>query len=953
MGSLRIFTEGAWVFCKGFVLVICELTHDLTCWSMVKPPAYSSKRNGDRRAARDLIKQDLAQVLPAIWEADTLDQSIQEALSAIRAEFGHGLLWVGLYDRFNHKLTTRGVMTNGPRRFSHKQLSLEPGDLLEQVIVQQQPLIIADIREDAKAGTWGRIAKNFELQGTVILPIQRKGICFGLIVLGSRRWGVTPGILENSTLLAINNALAEAIHQNALESQRQQTKQPAKPLLALLRSMANLPGLDARLQAIADETQTFVAAPTHIFWIESRGRQVWCRAGKSKGKVQSLPISEIQSLYQTLSTNEMVVVGELEGSLKASIANRLMQSLSAQSLMAAPIFYQEELQGFIAVSGNSPRIWSDAEKDYLQGIAQLVGLAMPTSEVDEALSQLKSDHLLSAGITRSIHNDRDWQHVLGLCSEQLAARMGTDQLLILSANPDRGGFDLCYQTGLGMVINGARAQSWLPLNDVDDKLLRRAHTPVSIEDLNTDLKFAAWRQPLQAMDVQSLLVSNTSPGHAPEGVVIVTDKSQRRWTQAEREVVQTLSSQIGLILHQWQLQRQTDQQAQLHETFQWGMRSLQRLSQLDVLDQAAARHISQLLQVPLVGIVAWENGADFARLTSTLSQGNAFQIDSNRQIPLATDAIINWAIATEGLLTLRIEDLPTGDENWITAPQGAQLLIMALRTAPEHEPNAMVIVADSASRQWSDEQTTLLAIVTNQLAWCRRHIKLTHTMLNHQQQLTQLNWYKHHQLEDLSRVLTDCAQQLTRPEQSSIGQQQLLLQKLEKATQQLTHTNSHEQWQLQFRSNSTPLTGLLKRATERANPLIQTRQLWSKVHCESNLTLTGDIHKIEFVLYELISEACRRSPIGDRIDIWCRPIDEHWLEVSITGEGKVAPAILKELETGRSLDLLSPSTLQQPENSHLWVCQALTQQLGGEFSLSQMEDGRTLSRLMLPLTSSP
>ncbi|MGB5916522.1 MAG: ATP-binding protein, partial [Phormidesmis sp.] len=95
--------------------------------------------------------------------------------------------------------------------------------------------------------------------------------------------------------------------------------------------------------------------------------------------------------------------------------------------------------------------------------------------------------------------------------------------------------------------------------------------------------------------------------------------------------------------------------------------------------------------------------------------------------------------------------------------------------------------------------------------------------------------------------------------------------------------------------------------------------------------------------------ACDRSPVGDRIDIWCRPIDAQWLEISITDEGSVSPQVLKELRKGRPLDLLSPSTLHQPINSYLWVCQSLMQLLGGEFTLSSMEDGRTLSRVMLPL----
>ncbi|MEL7355927.1 MAG: GAF domain-containing protein [Cyanobacteria bacterium J06560_6] len=907
-------------------------------------------RRADRRAASDLSKQDLSQVLPAIWEAETLERSIQEALEAIRAEFGYSMLWIGMYDRFNHKLDTRGVITNGPRRFSQTSLTIHPGDLLEQVIVQQQPTVVADIREESRAGAWARVAKSFELQGTVILPIIRQSTCFGLMILGSRRWGVTPGILENSTLLAINNALAEAIHQKALEEQRSKTKQPAKPLLSLLSSLGELHSLDARLEAVAEETKRFVATPTSIFWLEPRGRHFWCRVGKLAGKNENtLPVSEIQSLYQTLCNGEMLALGELEGSLKASMANRLMLHLKAQSLMVAPICYRNELQGFITVEGNSPRIWSEAEKSYVKGVAELLGIAMPTAEMDAAVSQMRSDHLLSAGITRSIHSDRDWLHVLGLCVEQLAARMGTDQLIVLSANADRGGFDLCYRTGQGIAQSHGQRDHWQPLDTVDEQMLRRAHSPASVENLENDLKFSAWRSRLQTLGAKSLLVSNTSPGHAPEGVVIVLDKIERRWNQADREILQTLSSQIGLILHQWGLQRQSDQQAQLHETFQWGMRSLQRLSQLEALDQSAIRHISRLLHTPIVGLVTWENGASVATASSVLAQNKSFSIDAEHSIPVKTDALINWAVETEGLLTLKLEDLPTDATPWITGPERSQLLAMALRTATDHVPNAIVVLADSATRQWSDEQTTLLAVIVSQLAWCRRHIKLTQKMLKHQQQLTRLNWYKQHQIEDLNRDLQACMKQLNLRSEAANPHQQMLVQQMDSLSDRLHRVTQNERWSIDIAQQKTPLIGLIKRATARANPLIQAKQLWSKVHCESNLTIPGDIVKIEFVLYELIAEACDRSPNGDRIDIWCRPIDEHWLEISITDEGSVSAQVMTELEKGRPTDLLSPSTLHIPENSHLWVCQSLMKTLGGEFTLSHMDDGRTLSRVILPL----
>ncbi len=906
----------------------------------------------DRRTASELCPQDLSRVLPTLLAAETVENATQVALEAIQAEFGYSLLWVGLYDRQAHKLDTRGVLTQGSHRFTHTSLELQSGDFLEQAVVQQQPAVIADIREESRAGVWTQIAKAFELQGMVILPIHRQNTCLGLIVLGSRRWGATPGILQNATLLIISHALAEVIHQDQLETQRQQIKQPAKPLLTLLQTLGGLSSLDARLEAVAKESATFIGATTSMYWLEPRGRHFWCRVGKGrKGKdkeKESLPVSEVQGLYQMLCNHELLVVGELESSVKASVANRLMVRLQARSLMVAPILYRDELQGFLTAEGSSPRVWSEAEQAYMSGAAQLLGIAMPTAEMDEAVSQLRSDHLLSAGVARSIHGDRDWLHVLGLCVEQLAARIGTDQLLVLSANTERGGYNLCYRTGQGIPLVDGKTDHWNPLDEVDEQMLRRAHSPASVEDLAHDLKFAAWRSHLQPVGAKSLLVSNTSPGHAPEGIVIVIDQVARRWSHAEREILQTLSSQIGLILHQWRLQRQTDQQSQLHEAFQWGMRSLQQLSKIDALDQSATHRLAQLMHVPLVGIVAWENGAATAKVAHVLAQSNKFRINDTKSIPIEADALLHWAVSTEGLLTLTLADLPEAGR-WIAGPEGTKLLAMALRTAPEHEPTAVVVMADSANREWSDEQTTLLAIIANQLAWCRRHLKLTQTMLGQQEQLIQLNWYKQHQIEDLCRGFEECLQQMVQQSGTSDPRQKMLMQKMETLGDRLSHVTKAEKWAIDIRTQETPLITVLKRTTARAHPLVQARQLWSKVHCESNLTISSDTTKVEFVLYELLVAACKRSPVGDRIDIWCRPIDQNWLEVSITDEGSVDSTLLQALADGRSEDLLSPSSIMQPQNSHLWVCQSLMQVLGGECTLSQMEDGRMLSRVIIPL----
>jgi phosphoglycerate-specific signal transduction histidine kinase len=144
---------------------------------------------------------------------------------------------------------------------------------------------------------------------------------------------------------------------------------------------------------------------------------------------------------------------------------------------------------------------------------------------------------------------------------------------------------------------------------------------------------------------------------------------------------------------------------------------------------------------------------------------------------------------------------------------------------------------------------------------------------------------------------------------------------------------------------------MLKRALERVDALIRQRQMWSQVHNQANVVVGGDIGKIEMIIHELLLFACGRSEVGGRIDLWCRQIDERSLELSITDYGEIEPALLTELREGRSIDILTPSVLDQPPGLHLSICQSLMHEAGGELSLYKLEDNRILSRLVLPLSA--
>jgi signal transduction histidine kinase len=334
---------------------------------------------------------------------------------------------------------------------------------------------------------------------------------------------------------------------------------------------------------------------------------------------------------------------------------------------------------------------------------------------------------------------------------------------------------------------------------------------------------------------------------------------------------------------------------------------------------------------------------------------NKFAITTDIVIPVHSDTLIQWALQTDGLLPMSIDDVPVDTRQWLSGADIGQILVMALRTAPEHEPTGMVVVADRLERYWHERQLNTFGILVNQLAWSRRYLTLAETLATQKRTLELLNWYKNRRLEETYRTLGVGVKQLNelshqKDALASMRYHQTLRQ-LGGILSTLAPVLRQEQWQVQTEYETIPLASLLKRSLERVEGLIKQRQLWTQVHNDASVNVGGDIAKIEFVLHELLTAACYRSASGSRLDIWCRPLDARWLELSITDNGIIEPRLLEELHIGRPEDLLAPSALDHPPGLHLAMCQTLMQQLGGEFNLFRLEDGRILSRLVISIAS--
>ncbi|KAM3093604.1 GAF domain-containing sensor histidine kinase [Phormidesmis sp. 146-12] len=906
----------------------------------------------------------LGRVLQTLREGDDIEALLTTALSYLQTHFQPDLIWLGLYDRVDHRLVGKGgaLPSGEDSAFLKQRFVLTSGDLMEQVVIQQRPITLPDLREEARASEWRKVAKRSGIQGTMIFPISYKDRCFGVVMLGSRLWGNFPKTEEKALLSMIVGELATALNTVEIEWKRQQIKRPEQPLLTLIGQLGALPNLGQRLEAVVEQTHQFISpSRTSVYWFERQNRYFWrrvtnlkpsSRAIEDNQPVSGITVQEMSGFYQALASDQVVSIGEALSSLRADTTSRLMQQIRARSLMAAPILYQNELLGFLATEGSEARIWQDEEKSYLRAAAQLVALVAPLEELESTVEQTKLDQALTADIAHAIYSTDDWKATLKNTAELLGKRLKTDRFIVLMYDTEQERFEVCYQS----YPNNRRplASSLARLAEIDWQMLERSLGATAIENLEDDLRLGTWRDLLLELGIRSLLVCNAAPGQPLEGLVLICHEAPRSWSLPECELSQVVTQQIGLILRQWQLQKQNDHQQKMYQTIQWGLTTIQQTHQLELLERSALQYIAQILQAPMAALVSWSPGRRTGRIVQSGDTDGRFTFNPILKVSTFTDALVHRALEHNGLLTLSIDEVPVESRQWLNAPGIGQLLIMALRTAPEHEPTGVLIIADHLERHWSDRHFTALDTLVSQFAWSRRYLMLSEMLKLQREKLERLNWYKQRRMEEMYRSVKLSVKRLgeiSNPHKDALSatRQQQIMRQINDAIDPVHRVVRDEPWQLQIKTETAPLVSLLRRALDRVDNLIKQRQLWSQVHNETNPMITGDIAKIELVLYELLLIACQRSHPGGRIDLWCRQLDHSWVELSITDDGAIEPRLIEDLEAGRAVDLLAPSMLDKPPGLHLAICQSLMKQMGSEFNLYRLEDGRIMSRLVLSL----
>ncbi len=767
------------------------------------------------------------------------------------------------------------------------------------------------------------------------------------------------------------------------------------------------------------------------FWRRASNRQVIVEWSDFKRPASGIKLQDLGELYQILVKGEIVCVGEYYSSVDNEISQLLLRQIRASSVLVAPIILEDELLGFITIEEQHNRPWQDDEKNYLHGIGQLVALTSPLSEMKDKISQVKLDQTLTAGITRAIYCDDGWHKTIRTTAEKLSQRLGAKYFMLAIRKKNQ--FQVIYQNHS---TQSRIITTPLPsLSREDMKLIDQNTEVVGIENWSENHILISWQEDFEKLGVRSLLLCSTrgtrkqqeedctaenqdNKYDRPEGIVIIGYDAPRSWNRNERELVQIASQQLGFILYQRAINQRINQQQQYIQYLQSGLTALQPTTilgnstkvlinpsnssflqevknlapvgeesvlenlSLDHLDRSFIQFIAQAIMeigeidsqtVPLVGLISWYPASQTGRIMSYSYGDSDITSTGKISIPVRTDVWIQQILSTNDWLHLNVSDVPSKTLRWLNILESGQIIVTALRTAAEHQPTGILLLANPQGILWQKTEVfqlensptetlkNLLTALVSQFAWSRRHLIVKTTLESQREELEWLNWYKQRRLEELYRTVGSGFKQLSElnhlPAENSTQQKdmlanlryQQLLRQIGNVLSSTTSLLKQEKWRLQANYDVVSVANLLRRSLIRIDSQLKKRQLQLEVHREGNLTIYGDSIKLELVVYELLISACRRSTTGGKIHIKCKILDEELLEISILDEGNINPQLIAEFNAGSIPDILEISPLVRPPGKHLIICRRVMQQMGGDFELDLGEDGLVESRLLLPL----
>ncbi|PAX52314.1 GAF domain-containing protein [Brunnivagina elsteri] len=283
----------------------------------------------------------------------------------------------------------------------------------------------------------------------------------------------------------------------------------------------------------------------------------WC-AGGIESEFNNLKLQNISYRDFFPRWQDVLAKGEFISGIVKDFPDSEREILEPQnilSILILPIIVKGEFTGFLGFdSCEDVRVWEDAEIDFLQAAATSLALAQEREQAETALQrQLERSYLLK-NTTDKIRSELDTQKLFATAAVEIGQALNVSRVLIHS-----------YEIGetpkipiLGeFLVSGCAS-----LLDFEIPILGNTHLKkvlsqdkaVASDDVSQEALLENQIDICHQFNIKSMLAVRTSYKGNLNGLICLHQcDNQRKWTEVEIELLESIAAQFGIAFSQTKL----------------------------------------------------------------------------------------------------------------------------------------------------------------------------------------------------------------------------------------------------------------------------------------------------------------------------------------------------------------------------------------------------------------
>lgn len=570
-------------------------------------------------------------------------------------------------------------------------------------------------------------------QSFLVLPMMFDDEVYGIVVIGSKHAGHFDAH-DIQLGESISAQLGLAVHTQRQVAQLQRSMQQAQDLTRLGRMIQYAPRAEAVLPSVVREIKRVLGADYVVIQL-LRGNYFQTMTASDVREVLTVhPIAPYEA--HILETENPVVVTGREQAHVDALQRDILRRLKLQAVVAMRLYVHDHPLGILFVNQAAQREWQREEIEFVRRAAQQIAYALENKRLLDEITQQGREGQTLALVGRLLGGVVDPENALPSVADEIAQVLRADcvSLLVRHGNV----LQVAAESG------APNAPRVAPIARYQYRILDDLDTVV-INDRDAEREQV---HPLQrALLARHGFVADLGVpllyGTKALGVMYISQRAARYWTEAEVRLAEAFAQQIAAGLENARLWQES--RGQIRE-----LRALARSANLIAKSRSAQDALPQIAH-DLRRVL----NADYAGFH--LLEGDFLHVVTEPQHPAAG---LRYPLETYHRLALEhwqrmvVNDIALGvydEKHRVQMEQYHYRADIGVPMISRGKPLGFVFIAQSAPRAWRDSEMQLVETFAQQIASVLDMVKVLEEK--------QARVYELEHLADLNEIATTILEQ--------------------------------------------------------------------------------------------------------------------------------------------------------------------------------------------------